>query len=126
MLRTGSIAQLRTNRCNIYAFRIDGRVAKADMEEIARLMNDVFDMSDKVDMLLVFDRFDGAEPGASLGWQSVKSRARSVTNVRRYVVAGAPEAAAEMVETMGRVLPVQAEAYDTEDAAWRALDAQEL
>jgi hypothetical protein len=96
------------------------------MEDMGRLMNDVFDNSDKVDMLLIFDRFDGAETGASLGWESLKSRVRSVTNVRRYVVAGAPGSARGLIEAMGKLLPVEAETFANESAAWRALDAQEL
>jgi hypothetical protein len=126
MLKSETIHQIRTNKCNLYAFRITGRVTRDDMEDMGRLMNDVFDNSDKVDMLLIFDRFDGAETGASLGWESLKSRVRSVTNVRRYVVAGAPGSARGLIEAMGKLLPVEAETFANESAAWRALDAQEL
>ncbi len=41
----------------------------------------------------------------------------------RYVVAGAPEAAAGMIEAMDKVVPVRAETFDTEAEAWAALGA---
>jgi len=127
MLTTPSIRQVRTSRPDLYAFRIAGEVSRDDMEAMSELMNDAFDAhDDKVDMLLIFDRYEGSETGTTLSWEAIKSRFKSVTNVHRYVVVGAPDSAAEMIETWGSILPVEAETYSEEAIAWKTLEAEAL
>ncbi|WP_299651301.1 STAS/SEC14 domain-containing protein [uncultured Tateyamaria sp.] len=125
MLDTPSITQVNTSRPDLYAFRITRMVTQEDMEAMAALMNDAFDAhEDKVDLLMIFDRYDGAESGATWSWEALKSRFKSITNVRRYVVVGAPDSAEQLIEAMGKVIPVEAETHDTEIAAWRSLNAE--
>lgn len=124
MLKLPSITQVATNRPDLFAFRITAEVSREDMTDMAEYMNRVFDQTDKVDMLMIFDRYEGAEAGASLSWESLKSRFRSVSNVGRYVVVGAPEAAENMIKIMDHLIPVKAETFDKEIAAWRSLDAE--
>ena len=125
MLSTNSITQVKTTRPDLYAFRIMRMVTHEDMEAMAKVMNDAFERhDDKVDLLLIFDRYDGAESGATWSWEALKSRFKSITNVRRYVVVGAPDSAEDLIERMSKIIPVEAETHDTEVAAWRSLDAQ--
>ena len=125
MLTTPSITQVKTSRPDLYAFRISQTITQDDMEAMAEVMNAAFDRhDDKVDMLLIFDRYDGAETGASWSWEALKSRFKSITNVRRYVVVGAPDSAEDLIERMASIMPVDAETHDTEIAAWRSLDAE--
>lgn len=83
---------------------------------------DAFDRHDGIDLLLIFDRFEGAKTGARANLPSLKAPSASLWNVSAYVVAGAPEGAAEMNEGVGKLLPVDARVFDTEaDArAWLA------
>ncbi len=82
-----------------------------------------FDRHDAIDLLPSLDRFEGAETGASATLPSLKARTASLWNMRACVVTGAPEGAADMIEGIGKLLPVDARAFDTEaDArAWLAL-----
>ena len=127
MLTTNSITQVKTSRPDLYAFRITKMVTHEDMEAMAEVMNDAFDRhEDKIDMLLIFDRYDGAESGATWSWEALQSRFKSITNIRRYVVVGAPESAEDLIVSMSRIMPVDAETHDTEIAAWRSLDAEAI
>lgn len=120
-----SIRQLGNTRPDLYAFRIDGKVSRDDMTEMASFMNRRFDAHPgKVDMLLVFDSYEGADAGSALSWEAIRSRVKSVRNVNRYVVVGAPTEARDMIETMDKLLPVEAETFDDEAAAWASLGAQ--
>ena len=122
MLATSSIRELPAPRPRFYAFRITGTVTREDMAAMGARMADVFEASDnKVDMLLIFDGYKDAEALAGLSWPAIKSRTEALWSVDRYVVAGAPEAAAAMIEVMDTVMPVKAETFDTEEAAWAAL-----
>ncbi|WP_185020655.1 STAS/SEC14 domain-containing protein [Histidinibacterium lentulum] len=98
-------------------FRIAGKVTRTDMSAMAERVLEAFDRHDKIDMLLVFDRYDGSETGASLSTDAIKAQTASLWNVRAYVTAGAPEGAGEMVETMGRLIPVDAKSFPTEREA---------
>lgn len=100
-----------------YGFRIDGKVTDKDMTAMAERVLDAFDDHDKIDMLLVFDAFDGSERGASLSMASIRAQVASLTNVRAYVTAAAPESAGDMVETFGKLLPVDARSFATEAEA---------
>jgi len=124
MLTLPSITQIATSSKNLYAFRITAGVSREDMTAMAEYMNRVFDQTEKVDMLMIFDRYEGAETGASLSWEALKSRFRSVTNVGRYVVVGAPGGAETLIDVMNAIIPVEAETFDEEFAAWRSLDAE--
>ena len=124
MLTLPSITQIATSRKDLYAFRITAEVSREDMTAMAEYMNRVFDQTEKVDMLMIFDRYEGAETGASLSWEALKSRFRSVTNVGRYVVVGAPDGAETLIDVMNAIIPVEAETFDEEFAAWRSLDAE--
>ncbi|MFL4469505.1 STAS/SEC14 domain-containing protein [Tateyamaria armeniaca] len=125
MLKTQGITQIATDRTDLFAFRISGKITDDAMEDMAEYMNDVFDAhAEKVDMLMIFDHFDGSEFGASWDWDVIKSRFKAISNVDRYVVVGAPDNAEKMIRFMDSILPVKAETFDDEAVAWRSLQAQ--
>ena len=122
-----SVTRLPSDRPDVYAFEIRGEVSEEAMASMAELMNTAFDAhEDKVDMLLVFRDFDGSEFGATLDMDVIASRFRAWTNVARYVVVGAPESANTMIETMGKLMPVEAHTFPLHglDEAWALLGAR--
>ena len=122
-----AVRQIATTDPNAYAFEIDGVISKAEMHAMGETMNAAFDASDgKVGLMLIFRRFESPEPGASLDWETVTSRFRSVAKLDRYVVVGAPDGAETMIQAMGKVLPLAARTFDLHeiDAAWAALGAR--
>ena len=122
MLDTPTIREVAAPRPDLYAFRITGTVSRDDMAAMGQRMVDVFETNEeKVDMLLIFERFEGTEALAGLSWPAIKSRAESLWNVARYVTAGAPASASTMVEAMGKVIPPRTEAFETEAEAWSFL-----
>ncbi|WP_415404981.1 STAS/SEC14 domain-containing protein [Tateyamaria sp. SN3-11] len=127
MLKTQGITQIATDRADLYAFRLTGKITDDAMEDMAEYMNTAFDAHhDKIDMLMIFDRFEGSEFGASWDWDVIKSRFKALSNVDRYVVVGAPDRADKMIALMDRILPVNAETFEDEAAAWQALGAKAI
>jgi hypothetical protein len=92
---------------------------------MAEMANAAFDRFETVDMLLIFDNFDGQETGALFDLESIKAQFRSIMNVGRYVVVGAPESARALIEGMGAILPLKAMTFDKseEELAWVELEA---
>ncbi len=100
-----------------YGFRIKGEITNKDMTAMAERVLDAFDSFDTIDMLLVFDNYEGSETGAALSTASLRAQARALPNVRAYVVASAPESAGHLVETLGNMMPVDAKSFETEAEA---------
>lgn len=117
-----------TTRDDLVAFRVTAKVSKDDMHEMAERTNAAFDRHDTVDMLIVFERFEGQDTGAMFDGEAMKAQFRSLAKVGRYVVVGAPDSARSLIETMGSVLPVKAITYDSgdEEKAWDELGARPL
>ena len=122
MLSTPTIRELPSPRPDLFAFTVTGTVTRDDMAAMGARMVEAFDAAPgKVDMLLIFEGYEGAETLAGLSWPAVRSRTEALWAVDRYAVAGAPETAASLIDAMDKVMPVRAETYDTADAAWDAL-----
>ena len=122
----GSISRIATDREDLFAFRIRGSVTAEAMDDMAQLMNTAFDRFHKVDMLLIFDAFEGAEAGSSFDLDVIRAQFRSLVKVDHYVVVGAPQGARTMIEIMDKVIPVEAVTFDRnqEQQAWDMLNAR--
>ena len=77
-------------------------------------------------MVLVFRDFDGSEAGAIWDGDVIASRFRSLTNVGKYVVVGAPDSAQGMIETMSKLMPVEAHTFALAeiDKAWAVVKVE--
>jgi hypothetical protein len=124
MLKTGTITEFDPGLPATLAFRIDGKVTAEDMTQLSERALEAFEQHDRMDMLLVIDRFEGSELGAALNIPSIKAQAASLNTLRTYAVAGAPETAGRLIEGMGRLMPVDAQTFDSESAALDHLRAQ--
>jgi len=108
-----TVRRITLDKPDVYAFEIMGKISSDAMEAMAKIMNDAFDKHDeKIDMMLVFIDFDGSESGALLDGDVISSRFRSLTNVDKYVVVGAPQSASTMLEMFGKLIPVDARTYE--------------
>lgn len=123
-----SIRQVATNTPTVLAFEIHGEIQKEDLDGMARTMNEAFDRHDSVNMLMIFQPYDGAESGATLDWEVVKSNFRSLSNVERYAVVASADGPKRMVDFMDHLMPVDAETFDRHEseAAWAFVGAERL
>lgn len=124
MLHTPSIQEIPSTRPDLLAFRVTGTVTRDAFAAMGERVLDVFEGREgRIDMLLHFDAFEGAEAFAGFSAPAIASRLRALARVGAYVVAEAPAAAAGMIEALGTVLPVDTQAFDDVRDAWAFLDA---
>ena len=119
-----SVSRINVDKPSVFAFEITGKISAEEMELMAKTMNSAFDAhQDKIDMMLVFVDYDGSESGAVLDDDVITSRFRALTNVDKYVVVGAPDSAKSMLNLFGKLLPVEAHAFELSeiDQAWHLL-----
>jgi len=124
MINTASIEQFETHVPGVYAFRVKDEVTREDLEAMAQTMNTAFDRLDELDMLISFKSDLGSEFGANLDAEVLKAQFRSISKVRNYCVAGAPEAAEAAIRFFRHLIPVEAKTFDSEHNAIEHLRAQ--
>lgn len=120
-----SVREIPTDRETVYAFEVSGHVSDDDAEELAKYMNDAFDRQEKVSMLMKLDGYEGSDKDAIFDGDVLESRWRSLFNVAKYAVVGAPEGAEKMIGFMDKLIPVDARTFksDEESAAWAFVGA---
>lgn len=124
----GAVTQVPTNSPTVYAFKVTGHIDDDASESMATFMNDVFDRTESVNMLLDLTGFTGSDWDSMLDGDVLESRFRALSHVARYAVVGAPDKAAKMIGLMDKIIPVDARAFDAGDAdkAWQFVGATPL
>lgn len=116
-LRTSSITRIATERTDLFAFAVTGRIHADDIEAMARLLQDAFTRLGEVDILIVMRHWDGIDAGAAFDWQALKAQARAGFHVRRYAVVGAPAWAAAMINLLSPLTPVEEKTFELAEEA---------
>lgn len=125
MFKSRAVTQLPATAPHVFAFRISGHVTSDDMEAMSEFMNARFEEHDSVNMLLIFEAFEGRDTGAGLNWETIKAQTKSLSKVDRYAVVGAPGSAETMIGAMDKIIPVDARTFEPgeEAAAWTFVGA---
>jgi hypothetical protein len=115
-----AITRRASPRPTLLAFEIAGKIAKADIEDMAHQVDEAFDAYDRIDILLIMSDFEGLDAGAVFDREALGAQARSIRHVHKYGVVGAPAWARVMIEFSDFLSPVDAKTFDlTEEAeAW--------
>jgi hypothetical protein len=126
-LTTAAIRRLPQPRPTLLAFQIAGKIAKADIEGMARQVDEAFDAHDRIDMMLIMTDFEGMDAGAVFDRDALAAQVRSVRHVRKYAVVGAPAWARAMIEFSDFLSPVEAKTFDLaeEAVAWAWINEDE-
>ena len=93
---------------------------------MAELINDAFDTSVAVSIMLIFAPSDGAKVGAGLDLKVLTLQFRSIIKVDKYAVVGAPTFPATIIKVMDKTMPVNIRTllFDEEDQAWAIVEAR--
>lgn len=116
-MNSSAITRLPSPRADLFAFRIDGRIHKPDIEAMARIVGQGFDTLDEIDMLIVITRWDGMDIGAAFDPKMMGTQARANAHVRKYAVVGAPGWAKAMINLFSPLTPVEEKTFDLPEEA---------
>jgi hypothetical protein len=112
-------------RPTLFVFEIAGKIARSDIETMARQVDAGFEAYDTIDILLIMTDFEGAEAGAVIDPEALGAEVRSIRHVGKYGVVGAPGWVRAMIGFADLFSPVDAKTFDLKDeaAAWAWIDA---
>jgi hypothetical protein len=114
---TSAIRRRASPRPTLLVFEISAKIAKGDIEAMARDVEAAFDAHDKIDMLLIMTDFEGMDADAAFDREALGAQARSIRHVRKYGVVGAPAWARAMIEVSDFLSPVDAKTFDLAEEA---------
>ncbi|MEM6694909.1 MAG: STAS/SEC14 domain-containing protein [Pseudomonadota bacterium] len=129
MFEHGSIKSIATDDPKVFAFEVSGHIDDDDAEAMAEYMNAVFDTAqDKVSMIVDLRGMTGRDLDAIFDGDVLKAQVRSWSKVEKYAVIGAPTHAAKMIYWADKVIPVDARAFEADQAAdaWRFVGAAQV
>ncbi len=120
-----SIRRRPQSRPTLLVFEIAGKIAKADIEHMARIIDHAFDAYDRIDILLILSDFEGLDAGAAFDPEALGAQIRSIRHVRKYGVVGAPAWVRAMIAFSDFLSPVEAKTFELaqQDEAWAWIEA---
>ncbi len=115
-----AITRIPTSRGDLFAFEIDGRIHKPDIEWMAHTLQSAFDTIGQLDIIIVMVRWDGIDLGAVFNSDALVAQARANKHVRKYAVVGAPAVAEAMINLFSPFTPVEEKTFDIahQQQAW--------
>ena len=84
---------------------------------MSRVVEAAMDTTDDLRLLLDLRATRRFDPGAFLSGKSFLASIKSIGPVTRYAVVGAPRLASVAVEAFGKILPLEARAFEAADLA---------
>ena len=120
-----AVVQVESHRPSLLTFEIRAKIAREDMQWMARRVDAALDAREQIDLLLLKANNDSAELGAVFDGEAAGVMMRSLKHVRRYGVVGAPGWARAMIELFKWTTPVEEMTFtlDERPEARRRIDA---
>lgn len=117
---TGAVSRIPVPEPDLFAFRVAGRLRRADLRAMARLLGAAFAARGRIDVLIALPELDGIDPGALTEPEALGAMLRSNLHVRRYAVVCPPAWAGRAIRALDPLSPVSARTFTLaqEPAAW--------
>lgn len=126
--RKPAIVRVPTDRADMLAFKIADRVRAADAKAVMGFLTDTYGRHDKIDLMVIVEKFDGFDPAILFDGGAWSAKAASLSHVGRYAVVGGPDYMRRTAALLGAFIPMEVRAFarEEEEAAWAWLNAAPL
>lgn len=121
-----NIRRIDTDREDAFAFEITGEIQAADVENIYGLLEGAYELHDKIDLIVIFDNYEGTEWNAVWSGNTMRGKARALKHIRKYAVVGGPGWIQPMMSVFKPLLSVEMKHFEDDDteAAWEWIGAK--
>ena len=115
-----AVKMLDTGNPQLLGFEIEGKLGKADMEQLTESLQHAYESEQKIDLIVVWKGRIRFDPSIIADASFISMKLSSLSHVRRYAVVGGPGWMKNMVATVASALPIDVRVFDSddEDAAW--------
>ncbi|MBV2143888.1 STAS/SEC14 domain-containing protein [Falsochrobactrum sp. TDYN1] len=119
------IRRIPTNRDDVFAFAIEGRLDDASLENLYGLLDAAYDDHEQIDLLIRLTGYEGMDWSAAFSDNMLAMRTKSLKHLRRYAIVGGPFWIQMSVTLMQPFLSIEMRTFEVseEERAWVWLDA---
>ena len=111
------VREIRTTEPNVFAYDIPGAVSEEDLKRMATRLDAAYETHEQVNLLLLFENYEGNEFGALLDPEVIKAHFKALTSLHRYAVVGAPAHMDVALQAVTAVLPIKPKTFDKAEIA---------
>jgi hypothetical protein len=122
-----AIRRLDTDRDDVFAFDVVGRVTASDVENIYGLLEGACAFHDKIDMLVRIKDYEGVDWDAAMRDFGLLGKTHALTHIRLYAVVGGPGWVGPLVAVFNPLFRVKMKHFSEmeEAAAWKWIGDRE-
>jgi hypothetical protein len=123
-----AVRRLDTDRDDVFAVEIAGRISASDVENIYGLLEGAYQLHDKIDMLVRIADYDGVDWNAALRDVGLLRKTRTLKHIRRYAVVGGPGWMGTMIGFFDPFFSIEMKHFtaEKEAEAWAWIGAREI
>ncbi|ODT08053.1 MAG: hypothetical protein ABS58_04135 [Mesorhizobium sp. SCN 65-20] len=123
-----AIRRIETDRDDVFALEIVGRLTPADYENSYGLLDAAYREHDKIDILLRAEGYDGFDWSPIFSQSTWKEEFKAFKHIRRYAMVGGPAWMSTLTRFFSPLSPIEVRYFAPEDEtkAWEWLGAEPI
>ena len=123
-----AVRQIETDRDDVLAIDIVGRVRSSDIENAYGLLQAACQLHDRIDLLVRFSGYEGCDWEAAFNRTTMRGKLAIMRHVRRYAVVGAPGWIRIALLLSRPLVRFRLRHFDlqAQESAWRWIEARPL
>lgn len=122
-----AIRRIDTDRSDLCALEIVGHFTSNDLENAYGLLEAVYAMHDKVDLLVRIKDYEGFDWSAVFDESTIRGKAQALRHIRNYAVVGGPGWMRAVLAVFGPLTSIRTRHFDIaeESKAWEWIGGKE-
>jgi SpoIIAA-like len=123
-----AVRRVDTDRQDVFAFEVKGHLEVSDIENIYGLLEGVYQLHPKIDVLLRMRNYDGIDWSAATRDLSLLGDSKALKHIRRYAVVGGPGWMSATLALFRPFFSIEMKHFEEkeEPEAWNWIGASEI
>jgi len=121
----GKITRIKSNKQNVLAFSLEGKLNANQVRAMADVMNEMFDCYGEIRLLLFINAHEGQDLSAMLDPKLLLVKIKEFASLEKFAVVGASDISDITIETFSGILSMDAETFEAsqKEKAWEFIGA---
>ncbi|WP_336056744.1 STAS/SEC14 domain-containing protein [Nitratireductor sp. CH_MIT9313-5] len=123
---TPHVKRIETSREDAVAFEVTGHITTADIENLYGLLDGIYVVHEKIDLLVLIHHYEGFDWNAALREGTIAGKTKALKHVRKYALIGGPSWMGTTLALFRPFLSIDMKHFDLDEQehAWKWLGAE--
>ncbi|KFB09747.1 STAS/SEC14 domain-containing protein [Nitratireductor basaltis] len=120
------VKRIETSREDAVAFEVTGHITAADVENLYGLLDGIYVVHDKIDLLVLIHHYEGFDWTAAFREGTIAGKTSALKHIRKYAVVGGPSWMSTTLAFFRPFLSIEMKhfALEEQEEAWKWLGAE--